>query len=67
MSLDITSGAPTVSISTTAIPALGGSTGIVVDNDASTTPVTGFPQAASIYYGTKDGGTLVKATQSGLN
>jgi hypothetical protein len=66
MSLNITSGAPTVSISTTAIAAPGGSTGLVVDNDASTTPVTGFPQAASIYYGTKDGGTLVKATQSGL-
>jgi len=64
MSLDITNGAPTVSASTVAIPASAGSTGIVVDNEASPSL---NPQASSIYYGTKNGGTLVKATQSGLD
>lgn len=63
MGLDITSGAPTVSTITTAIQAQGGSTGIVVDNEANATT---YPQAASVYYGTKDGGTLVKVTQNGL-
>lgn len=61
MSLDITSGFPTVDAATTALAAAGGTTGIVVDNDS------GLTQAASIYYGTKAGATLVKATQSGLN
>ncbi|MDP9037907.1 MAG: hypothetical protein M3O02_01375 [Acidobacteriota bacterium] len=61
MSLDITSGSPTVNASTTALAASGGTTGIVVDNNSSSS------QASSIYYGTKTGGTLVKATQSGLN
>jgi hypothetical protein len=60
MSLNITSGLPAVVVGTTAIPASGGSTGIVVDNDS------GDAQASSIYYATKTGGTLVKATQSGL-
>lgn len=64
MSLNITSGAPTVSATTTAIAAPGGSTGIIIDNDAD--PPTN-PQASSVYYGTKNGGTLVKATQNGLN
>jgi hypothetical protein len=61
MSLNITSGFPTVNDSTTALPAAGGPTGIVVDNDSTD------PQASSIYYATKTGATLVKATQSGLN
>ena len=61
MSLDITSGFPAVTAATTALPAAGGATGIVVDNNSSLT------QAASIYYATKTGATLVKATQSGLN
>jgi hypothetical protein len=61
MSLNITGGAPTVTAATTAIPAAGGPTGIVVDNDSTD------PQASSIYYATKTGATLVKATQSGLN
>jgi hypothetical protein len=61
MSLDITSGFPTVAATTTALAAAGGTTGIVVDNESSLT------QASSIYYGTKTGVTLVKATQSGLN
>jgi hypothetical protein len=61
MSLDITSGFPLVTPATTALAAAGGTTGIVVDNDSSLT------QAASIYYATKAGVTLVKATQSGLN
>lgn len=61
MSLDITNGSPTVTAVTTALPAAGGTTGIIVDNDSS------LSQASSIYYGTKAGGTLVKATQTGLN
>jgi len=68
LSLDITSGFPassgapaTISASTTAIEALGGSTGIIVDNDSSD------GQASNVYYGTKDGGTLVKAAQAGLD
>jgi hypothetical protein len=61
MSLDITSGFPLVTAATTALPAAGGTTGIVVDNESS------LPQASSIYYATKTGATLVKATQSGLN
>jgi hypothetical protein len=60
MSLDITSGFPTVNAATTALPATGGTTGIVVDNNSNAT------QASSIYYGTKTGSTLVKATQSAL-
>jgi hypothetical protein len=64
MSLTIpTSGAPAVGPSTTAIAATGGSTSIIVDNEADT---TAYPQASSVYYGTKNTGTLVKATQSGL-
>lgn len=51
-----------VSTSTFAdIPAAGGSTNIIVDNDGTD------GQESNIYYGTKTGGTLVKATQSGLN
>jgi len=61
MSLDITSGFPTVNASSIALPAAGGTTGMIVDNDS------GLTQASSIYYGTKTGATLVKATQSGLN
>ena len=61
MSLDITSGFPLVGPATTALPAAGGATGIIVDNDSS------LAQAASVYYATKTGATLVKATQSGLN
>jgi hypothetical protein len=61
MSLDITGGFPLVTTATTALPAAGGTTGIIVDNDSSLT------QAASIYYATKTGATMVKATQSGLN
>jgi hypothetical protein len=54
---------PSVVSGTTAIAASGGSTGIIVDNEAN--PATN-PQAASVYYGTKNAGTLVKATQSHL-
>jgi hypothetical protein len=61
MSLDITTGFPTVNASTTALPAAGGTSGIIVDNNSSLT------EASSIYYATKTGATLVKATQSGLN
>ena len=46
---------------TTAIAAAGGTSGIVVDNDSSSV------EAASIYYATKTGQTLVKVTQTGLN
>jgi hypothetical protein len=61
MSLDITNGFPTVNSNSTALAAAGGTTGIIVDNDSSLT------QASSIYYGTKTGATMVKASQSGLN
>lgn len=62
MSLDITTGFPTIDpITTSALAAPGGSSGIVVDNDSSVT------EASSIYYATKTGKTLVKATQQGLN
>jgi hypothetical protein len=61
MSLDITDGFPAVSASSTALAAAGGTSGIIVDNDSSLT------EASSIYYATKTGATLVKATQSGLN
>jgi hypothetical protein len=61
MSLDITAGFPTVGASTTALAAVGGVSGIIVDNDSN------LAEASSIYYATKTGATLVKATQSGLN
>ena len=61
MSLDITNGFPIVNAGSTALAAAGGTSAIVVDNDSSLT------QASSIYYATKIGATLVKATQSGLN
>jgi hypothetical protein len=60
MSLDITDGFPTVNASSTALAAAGGTSGIIVDNESSLT------EASSIYYATKTGATLVKATQSGL-
>jgi hypothetical protein len=60
MSLDITTGFPSVTAASTALPATGGTSGIVVDNDSSLT------QASNIYYATKTGATLVKATQQGL-
>ena len=61
MALDITAGFPTVNAGTTSLAAAGGTSGIIIDNDSS------IPQASSIYYATKTGQTLVKATQSGLN
>ena len=61
MSLDITAGFPTVNVGTTSLAAAGGTSGIIIDDDSS------IPQASSIYYATKTGQTLVKATQSGLN
>jgi hypothetical protein len=61
LSLDITNGFPTINAASTALAADGGTTGIVVDNDSSAT------EASSVYYATKSGGTLVKATQNGLD
>ena len=61
MSLDITAGFPTVSAATTALAAAGGTSGIIIDND-----ITTLTQASSIYYATKTGDTLVKATQAAL-
>ncbi len=61
MSLDITAGFATVNSGTTSLAAAGGTSGIIIDNDSS------IPQASSIYYATKTGQTLVKATQLGLN
>ena len=60
MSLDITGGFPTVNASSTALPASGGVSGIIPDNDSP------LPEASSVYYATKTGTTLVKATQSNL-
>ena len=51
---------PTGGSATIAIAAAGGSTEIVIDNESTAT------QASSVYYGTKTGSTLVKATQSAL-
>jgi hypothetical protein len=61
MRLDITAGFPTVTAATTSLAAAGGTTGIAIDNDNTT-----LTQASSIYYATKTGNTLVKATQSAL-
>jgi hypothetical protein len=61
MSLNITAGFPTVNAGTTALAAGGGTTEIVIDNSNTT-----LTQASSIYYGTKTGNTLVKATQNAL-
>jgi hypothetical protein len=61
MSLDITGGFPTVGATSTALAAAGGTSAIIVDNDSSLT------EASSIYYATKTGANLVKATQAGLN
>jgi hypothetical protein len=61
MSLDITNGFPTVDANSTALAASGGIGDIIVDNDST------LNGASSIYYVTKTGVTLVKATQSGLN
>ncbi len=61
MRLDITGGFPTVNAATTALAAAGGTSGIIIDND-----ITTLTQASSVYYATKTGDTLVKATQSAL-
>jgi len=61
MSLDITNGFPTINAGTTALGAQGGTTGIILDNESS------LSQASNIYFATKAGAALVKATQSGLN
>jgi hypothetical protein len=61
MRLDITGGFPTVNAGTTALAATGGTSGIIIDNDNTT-----LTQASSIYYATKTGDTLVKATQNSL-
>lgn len=58
------SGFPTIGAGATALAATGGTTEIVIDNDDNITPSAS--QASSIYYGTKTGSTLVKATQNGL-
>ena len=60
MSLDISSGFPTVNANSTALAATGGVSGIIPDNDSSLT------EASSIYYATRAGATLVKATQAAL-
>lgn len=61
MGLDITNGFPIVNANSTALSAAGGTTGIVMDNDSNAV------EASSIYYATKTGANLVKATQAGLN
>ncbi len=61
LSLDITNGFPIVNAASTALAAGGGTTGIVVDNDSI------LSESSSVYYATTSGGTLVKATQNGLD
>jgi hypothetical protein len=61
MSLNITGGFPTVNANSTALAASGGASGMIPDNDSN------LSEASSIYYATKTGTTLVKATQSGLD
>jgi hypothetical protein len=61
VSLDITNGFPTINADSPALATPGGTTGIIVDNDSTAA------QASSIYFATKTGTSLVKATQSGLN
>jgi hypothetical protein len=61
LSLDITNGFPTINADSPALATPGGTTGIIIDNDSSAT------QASSIYFATKTGTSIVKATQSGLN
>jgi len=61
LSLDITNGFPTINANSPALAAAGGTSGIIIDNDSTAT------QASSIYYATKTGTNLVKATQAGLN
>ncbi len=61
MSLDITSGSPTVGTGTPAIAATGGPTGIIVDNNSS---VSG---GLKRLLRDKKRGTLVQATQNGLH
>ena len=60
MSLDITGGFPTVGSGSTALAAPGGTSGIIPDNNSL------LPEASSVYYTTRTGATLVKATQAAL-
>ncbi len=57
---------PAVTSLTPAYAATGGTTGIIVDNDADINPADtlNYPEASSVYYGTKNGGTLVKLGQN---
>jgi hypothetical protein len=79
MSVNITNIPTTLTINNS-IAEITGPSGIIVDNAASTTPVTGFPQASSLYFSnqgnstaavpcgaTSGVGCAVKVTQSGLN
>ena len=60
MSLDITAGFPTINAGATALAVAGGTSGIIPDNNSN------LAEASSVYYTTKTGATLVKATQSAL-
>lgn len=79
MAVNIT-GIPGTLTNNASIAEITGPSGIIVDNNANTTPVTGFSQASSLYFsnqgnstgavpcgGTTGVGCAVKVTQSGLN
>lgn len=79
MAVNITGIPGTLTINAS-IAEITGPSGIIVDNNANTTPVTGFSQASSLYFsnqgnstgavpcgGTTGVGCAVKVTQSGLN
>jgi hypothetical protein len=79
MAVNITGIPGTLSINAS-IAEVNGPSGIIVDNNANTTPVTGFSQASSLYFsnqgnsvagatcgGTTGVGCAVKVTQAGLN
>jgi hypothetical protein len=79
MSINVTGIPATISI-LSSIAEVGGPSGIIVDNDANTTPVTGAPQASSLYFSNQGNSTTaapcglvtgvgcaVKVTQAGLN
>jgi len=60
-SIDVTGGFPTMTSANAVVLAASGGTGtITIDNDSAST------EASSVYYTTRTGNTIVKATQSGL-
>ncbi len=79
MAVNITGTPATLTINTS-IAEISGPSGIIVDNNANTTPVTGFSQASSLYFSNQGNSTAavpcgattgvgcaIKVTQAGLN